>query len=180
MDAPHCPFHRRREPLHQLLDPAFRDDERWRDHHQIAVGPVRLAHVGPDDEPFDLRRFGERLRELRRPREWRARGLVFHELDAGQEPTPPHVAHVRQTPERRKPPLQLPPDLGAPLHELVLLEVAYRREPGGARHRMVRRSEEHTSELQSQSNLVCRLLLEKKKKKKKKSDNKKKKKKKKK
>src|SRR2546427_3949756 len=29
-----------------------------------------------------------------------------------------------------------------------------------------RRSEEHTSELQSQSNLVCRLLLEKKKKKK--------------
>src|SRR2546430_2975603 len=31
------------------------------------------------------------------------------------------------------------------------------------------RSEEHTSELQSQSNLVCRLLLEKKKKKKKRS-----------
>src|SRR5688572_32166055 len=36
-------------------------------------------------------------------------------------------------------------------------------------HRVVdrRRSEEHTSELQSQSNLVCRLLLEKKKKKRK-------------
>src|SRR5688572_32624752 len=34
------------------------------------------------------------------------------------------------------------------------------------------RSEEHTSELQSQSNLVCRLLLEKKKKKKKKHKNK--------
>src|SRR5688572_30939539 len=33
---------------------------------------------------------------------------------------------------------------------------------------LARRSEEHTSELQSQSNLVCRLLLEKKKKKKKK------------
>src|SRR2546427_8803585 len=31
-------------------------------------------------------------------------------------------------------------------------------------HRSVLRSEEHTSELQSQSNLVCRLLLEKKKK----------------
>src|SRR6266853_4855414 len=41
-----------------------------------------------------------------------------------------------------------------------------RRRP---RHRCWRgrRSEEHTSELQSQSNLVCRLLLEKKKKKKK-------------
>src|SRR5688572_31593588 len=33
------------------------------------------------------------------------------------------------------------------------------------------RSEEHTSELQSQSNLVCRLLLEKKNKKKKKKNN---------
>src|SRR2546427_8155941 len=36
-------------------------------------------------------------------------------------------------------------------------------------HPYAPRSEEHTSELQSQSNLVCRLLLEKKKKKKKKS-----------
>src|SRR2546427_954425 len=36
---------------------------------------------------------------------------------------------------------------------------------GGAPRRGAPRSEEHTSELQSQSNLVCRLLLEKKKKK---------------
>src|SRR2546430_6028919 len=36
----------------------------------------------------------------------------------------------------------------------------------GSRGDRVRRSEEHTSELQSQSNLVCRLLLEKKKNKK--------------
>src|SRR2546427_5984552 len=34
----------------------------------------------------------------------------------------------------------------------------------------IKRSEEHTSELQSQSNLVCRLLLEKKKKKKEKHE----------
>src|SRR5688572_31062863 len=34
----------------------------------------------------------------------------------------------------------------------------------GYTRRSARRSEEHTSELQSQSNLVCRLLLEKKKK----------------
>src|SRR2546430_12756402 len=33
----------------------------------------------------------------------------------------------------------------------------------GRIHRLDARSEEHTSELQSQSNLVCRLLLEKKK-----------------
>src|SRR2546430_12541204 len=35
-------------------------------------------------------------------------------------------------------------------------------DPRGVRLRRGRRSEEHTSELQSQSNLVCRLLLEKK------------------
>src|SRR2546430_11461818 len=47
--------------------------------------------------------------------------------------------------------------LPAPL--AVLLEI-----DGGAKDDgFVRRSEEHTSELQSQSNLVCRLLLEKKK-----------------
>src|SRR2546430_12504115 len=38
----------------------------------------------------------------------------------------------------------------------------HRNSPGGDRRRG-ERSEEHTSELQSQSNLVCRLLLEKKK-----------------
>src|SRR2546430_11464121 len=37
--------------------------------------------------------------------------------------------------------------------------------PVGAARNISQRSEEHTSELQSQSNLVCRLLLEKKKKK---------------
>src|SRR2546430_11806663 len=36
-------------------------------------------------------------------------------------------------------------------------------QPSRSRPRRRRRSEEHTSELQSQSNLVCRLLLEKKK-----------------
>src|SRR2546430_11584072 len=40
------------------------------------------------------------------------------------------------------------------------LRDAHPREPGAGRRP---RSEEHTSELQSQSNLVCRLLLEKKK-----------------
>src|SRR5690242_21373267 len=48
-------------------------------------------------------------------------------------------------------------------HPLVLL-VAAGRAPG-------ERSEEHTSELQSHVNLVCRLLLEKKKKKKKNTTN---------
>src|SRR6266478_6921530 len=38
------------------------------------------------------------------------------------------------------------------------------RSRSSPRRAVTRRSEEHTSELQSQSNLVCRLLLEKKKK----------------
>src|SRR2546425_8762090 len=41
----------------------------------------------------------------------------------------------------------------------------HRRDPGEIPHRIVGRSEEHTSELQSLAYLVCRLLLEKKKKK---------------
>src|SRR2546430_17580747 len=40
----------------------------------------------------------------------------------------------------------------------------HRERQGRGVDRPARRSEEHTSELQSQSNLVCRLLLEKKKK----------------
>src|SRR2546427_2121395 len=43
-------------------------------------------------------------------------------------------------------------------HQLLAQRLAGHHEGAGAR------SEEHTSELQSQSNLVCRLLLEKKKK----------------
>src|SRR2546430_3950981 len=46
-------------------------------------------------------------------------------------------------------------------HGIDMRGAPRRHEAGGERDE--RRSEEHTSELQSQSNLVCRLLLEKKK-----------------
>src|SRR2546427_1009674 len=56
-------------------------------------------------------------------------------------------------------------------HELSLLRLRRAARHRRVEHRdalgagrVVQRSEEHTSELQSQSNLVCRLLLEKKKK----------------
>src|SRR5256886_11255070 len=58
----------------------------------------------------------------------------------------------RPPPDWAKPPSQPPP-------ELPELRRRRARRPPPARPR---RSEEHTSELQSQSNLVCRLLLEKK------------------
>src|SRR5690349_22575037 len=51
---------------------------------------------------------------------------------------------------------------GEPRHELVLVHVVV----GGVGHageRRALRSEEHTSELQSRRDIVCRLLLEKKK-----------------
>src|SRR5256886_11578195 len=48
-------------------------------------------------------------------------------------------------------------------HPAPLGIAARRHGPAGLRRRARLRSEEHTSELQSQSNLVCRLLLEKKK-----------------
>src|SRR2546430_9376690 len=59
--------------------------------------------------------------------------------------------------------------LGRPWHRLGARpprprRVARRRVRRRRTRRNVPRSEEHTSELQSQSNLVCRLLLEKKKK----------------
>src|SRR2546427_1178228 len=47
----------------------------------------------------------------------------------------------------------------------LALRLVQMRVPTGLRETQGKRSEEHTSELQSQSNLVCRLLLEKKKKK---------------
>src|SRR5256886_7675447 len=64
--------------------------------------------------------------------------------------------HAPRLPDRRRPPVRAGPDrLSDPAqHDR---HVPVRRDDAA-------RSEEHTSELQSQSNLVCRLLLEKKKK----------------
>src|SRR5688572_32694752 len=65
-------------------------------------------------------------------------------------------------------PVALRQELGQPEHQEPEDRVDERlRQAIGPRF-AIERSEEHTSELQSQSNLVCRLLLEKKKKKKKK------------
>src|SRR2546427_11325469 len=70
-------------------------------------------------------------------------------------------------------PLSHEPALEAPLHrgrpyESRVLERLERHRQVAVVDSAELRSEEHTSELQSQSNLVCRLLLEKKKKKKRK------------
>src|SRR2546430_4980572 len=84
-------------------------------------------------------------------------------------PTPDLRRQLRDGPARhpRRPRRQHPrPRAGwRAIGALRPVEVAaLRRGEPTPRPRRVLRSEEHTSELQSQSNLVCRLLLEKKKK----------------
>src|SRR5260370_30140653 len=59
------------------------------------------------------------------------------------------------------------PDSAKKIHQAVMEApdlIPWRKPVQEPRHRLIRRSEEHTSELQSHLNLVCRLLLEKKKK----------------
>src|SRR2546427_4121526 len=62
--------------------------------------------------------------------------------------------------ERGRDPARLHPPAGGPARELCPPPAGL---CGNVQARRRARSEEHTSELQSQSNLVCRLLLEKKK-----------------
>src|SRR2546427_5819925 len=77
--------------------------------------------------------------------------LVPAARDAGTPPT-------RGTQDDLPPPPPLPPTAG---QELRPLTPARRALVAALGRNQVTRSEEHTSELQSQSNLVCRLLLEK-------------------
>src|SRR2546430_7302157 len=73
-------------------------------------------------------------------------------------PSSPILAHKKTS---APPPARGFPN-GAACHSKSSVEVRGNLRPG-ARAGPIARSEEHTSELQSQSNLVCRLLLEKKK-----------------
>src|SRR5438132_7484402 len=72
-------------------------------------------------------------------------------------------AYVRSCPnatlweEQRYVPGRIHPPVFVPRLNFLVTDAAQKR------YRPVRRSEEHTSELQSHSDLVCRLLLEKKK-----------------
>src|SRR5256886_9537109 len=84
-------------------------------------------------------------------------GAVYATLNAGQTDNSVKVdttvVYLQQ--QQQKPPEQQPVQLDIPLKGFQTV-VAPDVVP-------TNRSEEHTSELQSQSNLVCRLLLEKKK-----------------
>src|SRR5207249_4891070 len=125
------------KPAHDLVDFLLRDNERRRDHHEVAIRPIGVPHVGPHHQSRLLCRLGERLGEVRRARERRAGFFVLDELDPGEQAAAAHVAHVRQLPQRREPLLQHLADAGAPLDQVVALEIAHGGEARGARHAMV-------------------------------------------
>src|SRR2546430_8052987 len=81
-------------------------------------------------------------------------GVILFEMLTGEKPYRADNPMAIVYKHRKEPVPQLPPQFAAvqPLLERLLAKVP------------ADRSEEHTSELQSQSNLVCRLLLEKQKK----------------
>src|SRR5689334_24708660 len=101
----------------------------------------------------------------------RRRGRGSRELSASlpalHDPEP-SSSPVQPAPMRRPLPAGGGPD-GTPAWHLRVSARSGARVPGGHPRETSARSEEHTSELQSQFHLVCRLLLEKKKKRKRES-----------
>src|SRR3989475_8119455 len=117
----------------------------------LQLSPIRVEHVfDPHPAPVEV--------EVHEPR-WAVAVLGDQELG---RPFDAAAGVVHLLPEDRE------HDVGVLLHRAEVAEVVQRGtrvlalgvEVGELRRD---RSEEHTSELQSQSNLVCRLLLEKKK-----------------
>src|SRR5438034_5051897 len=89
------------------------------------------------------------------------------------EPAPAAPADARPTPVRRRQRMLSGVNIGDRLYQVVLTGLALTpplllltllAELAVSAWPAIKRSEEHTSELQSHSDLVCRLLLEKKKK----------------
>src|ERR1019366_2805136 len=103
-------------------------------HHRL-VGYQRVLHVAADDL------FGIGVRAIRDTVSRPARHLCFAQLDFCAERKIVRRDHHLYVMRNR------------------LLYFGFSRLQGGVHHY---RSEEHTSELQSLTNLVCRLLLEKK------------------
>src|SRR5256886_16575570 len=139
--------------------------------------------VGRDDQREDAeRRLGERLRPSRTPRAHAHGGVPVELLPSGDghDNGGREAGAVGGWPETRRDPaafrlsLFIPSGAASPARSVAGLRQGPPRLRSASRHSLQvaesaledsehRRSEEHTSELQSQSNLVCRLLLEKKK-----------------
>src|SRR2546430_9221550 len=93
---------------------------------------------------------------IRRPP--RSTLFPYTTLFRSRRQTPGRVQRSRIHPQQPA----YPPEIPGPLHPTAF-GGAGRGATLASRRCFILRSEEHTSELQSQSNLVCRLLLEKKK-----------------
>src|SRR5215207_4646618 len=108
----------------------MRDDERWREHRQVAVDSVRLTDVRPYHEARAERRRRERLREAGGAREWRPCGRIRDELDPGQQPPATYVADPGQLPQCGQPVVEYETHGRTSLDERVLLQVVQRRHSG--------------------------------------------------
>src|SRR2546427_2168345 len=97
---------------------------------------------------------------IRRP----PRSTLFPYTTLFRSPQDPGQRHLVQAQDALEQPLVGTIEPAVSLVAMGAEEVGAHHRGGGEGDHQRHRSEEHTSELQSQSNLVCRLLLEKKKK----------------
>src|SRR3989475_3879531 len=146
------------------LDKEYADlEEEWKAEKAAVQG---TQHIKEEIEKLRLQ-----MEEARRKGDWQK----MSEIQYGR--IPPLEAQLKQV--EKKPDLKKPRLLRTQVGAEEIAEVVSRmtgipvsKMMQGEREKLIRmedklKSEEHTSELQSQSNLVCRLLLEKKKKKRK-------------
>src|SRR5690606_9311860 len=136
---------------------------------RLAPAVVLVPLRPPQQDLVDLQRRRQRLGE-RRAQAFAVRELVHLEVPGAGELVLARLGDLLESLDRLRQRLALPgtPDRagedaagrGAVVEELVQDRGLL---PGLGLDRVLLRSEEHTSELQSRENLVCRLLLEKRK-----------------
>ena len=118
------------EHAHDGVDLLLADDERRRDRVHVAAAEQRTKTPRLKASSRILR--GDALRR----REPLARLLVLHVLDAGHEADAAHVADDRVREQRREAVLQVGPELGAALHQLLALDDLEVGDAGGAAERV--------------------------------------------
>src|SRR5437867_4753461 len=102
-----CPLDGVAQPFHDLLDLVLTHRVRWREHDEVAFGPIYMSDVRPDDEMRIERGTRERLREVNGAGERAARGRVLGELDAREESSASNGGDVRQLAQLGEPSVQL-------------------------------------------------------------------------
>src|SRR5690606_25480266 len=129
-------------------------------YRYYGVEPPRRSPDAMDDRARDARRIDDQPQDERGTRD-------AHEQRSGEREThESHEAHEQRSDDHERAaaaPGQRSHEGGPRLRRRIVTEMQTVQVPVQREEIVVERSEEHTSELQSRENLVCRLLLEKKK-----------------